>query len=72
MNKKEAIAYAQITLNYMQSEKYNGNITPENFGIEMKQCFNLYSHDIVENIAKAQIQASKELIKVKFGSEFNE
>ena len=30
MNKKEAIAYAQITLDYMQSSKYTGKINPEN------------------------------------------
>ena len=29
MNKKEAIAYAQITLEYMLSSKYNGEIKIE-------------------------------------------
>lgn len=59
MNKKEAVAYAQITLAHMQSSKYSGEITPEVFGMEMRQCFRLYSHDIVVGIANAQLQASK-------------
>ena len=29
MNKKEAVAYAQITLDYMQSSKYTGEINAE-------------------------------------------
>ena len=28
MNKKEAVAYAQVGLDYMQSSKYKGEITP--------------------------------------------
>ena len=59
MNKKEAVAYAQITLDHMQSSKYNGEITPETFGMEMRQSFKLYSHDIVISIANTQIQANK-------------
>lgn len=67
MNKKEAIAYAQITLDYMQSSKYTGKINPETFGIEMKQCFNLYSHDIVQNIAESQAIARGKLQDTKNG-----
>lgn len=36
MNKKEAVAYAQITLDYMQSSKYKGELNPETLSIEMK------------------------------------
>lgn len=61
MNKKQAIAYAQITLNYMLSSKYNGELTPETLGIEMRQSFRLYGRDIVLAIADAQIQAAKKL-----------
>ena len=36
MNKREAVAYAQITLDYMQSSKYTGILTPDTFGVEMR------------------------------------
>lgn len=61
MNKKQAIAYAQVTLNFMQSTQYKGKINPENFGIEMKQAFRLYPRDIVEEIANTQIAVEKDL-----------
>jgi len=67
MNKKEAVAYAQITLDFMQSSKYNKEITPENFGIEMRQAFKLYSRDIVLNIAESQSWARKKLQEAKNG-----
>lgn len=66
MNKKQAIAYAQISLNFMQSSKYTGEISPETLGIEMKQCFRLYPRDIVLSIADAQIKATK---AIKDGSD---
>lgn len=72
VNKKQAIAYAQVTLDYMQSPKYNGELNLENFGIEMKQAFKLYSSDIIVNIADAQIKALKELKYIKIGSDLNE
>ena len=72
MNKKQAIAYAQITLNYMLSSKYNGELNPETFGIEMKQCFKLYPRNIVLNIADSQIKASKKLQAIKNGCDFDE
>ena len=62
MNKKEAIAYAQVTLDYMQSSKYKGKVNSETLGIEMKQTFKLYPRNIILNIADAQSQALK-LIK---------
>lgn len=72
MNKKQAIAYAQITLNYMQSSKYKGKINPQTLGIEMKQSFKLYNRDIVLSIANSQIKAAKELQTLKNGSDDNE
>lgn len=67
MNKKEAVAYAQIALDYMQSSKYTGEINPETLGIEMKQAFKLYSRNIVLNIADSQIKASKKIRVMKNG-----
>lgn len=67
MNKKQAIAYAQVTLDYMQSSKYNGKITPETLGIEMKQSFKLYSNDIIVNIADSQNYARNNLLSKKNG-----
>lgn len=59
MNKKQAIAYAQVTLNFMQSSKYNNEINPEMLGIEMRQVFRMYPNNIIEDIAKAQIDSQK-------------
>ena len=67
MNKREAVAYAQITLDYMQSSNYTGILTPDTFGVEMRQAFKLYPRNIVLDIAKAQkiarnkIQAGKSI-----------
>lgn len=72
MNKREAIAYAQVTLDYMQSSKYKDKICPETLGIEMKQCFKLYPKDIILNIANTQLQVSKKLKTIKSGSDTNE
>lgn len=69
MNKKEAIAYAQITLDYMLSSKYNGEINPETLGIEMKQAFKLYPRNLVLTIADSQIKAAKKLKAIKNGSD---
>ena len=60
MNKKQAVAYAQVALNFMQSSKYSGQITPENLGIEMKETFKIYNNNIIIDIAKAQISACKD------------
>ena len=65
MNKKQAIAYAQVALNFMQSSKYSGKINPENLGIEMKEAFKLYNNNIIIDIAKAQIAACKDLENIK-------
>lgn len=72
MNKKEAIAYAQITLDFMLHSTYKDNLNIENFGIEMKQAFKLYPKNIILNIANAKIQAEKKLKNVKIGCDINE
>ena len=69
MNKKEAIAYAQITLEYMLSSKYNGEINLETFGLEMRQAFKLYPRNLIVTIADAQIKSAKKLKAVKNGSD---
>ena len=63
MNKKEAVAYAQITLDYMQSSKYQGELSPETLGFEMRQAFKLYPRNIVLNIADNQVEARKKITK---------
>ncbi len=72
MNKKEAIAYAQVALDYMQSSKYTGKINPVTLGIEMKQCFKLYPRNLIENIANAQDWARNKLEQTKNGSDKDE
>ena len=72
MNKKEAVAYAQITLDHMQSSKYKGKITPETFGMEMRQCFKLYPRNLVLSIAESKIFAKKALIAAKNGCGTND
>lgn len=62
MNKKEAVAYAQITLDYMQSSKYTGEINPDTLGIEMKQAFKLYPKDVAVIIAKNIVETKKEIL----------
>lgn len=71
MNKKEAIAYAQITLNFMQSSKYTGILNPDTFAVEMKQSFRLYPKDIILNIAESQCFARKKLKAIKNGSDIH-
>ena len=72
MNKKQSIAYAQITLNHMLSSKYTGELNAETFGMEMRQCFKLYPRDIVLSIADAQIQSAKKIKAMENGCDFNE
>ena len=71
MNKKEAVAYAQVTLEHMQSSKYTGEINPITLGIEMKQCFKLYPRNIIQNIADSQSGARKKVQNIKNGCETN-
>lgn len=72
MNKKEAVAYAQITLDFMQSSKYTGEITPDTLGIEMRQAFKLYPRNIVLNIANAQSKSRKKLQDTENGCDLIE
>lgn len=72
MNKKEAIAYAQITLDFMQSSKYTGDLNPDNFAIEMRQAFKLYPRNIILSIADGQAVARKKLQYIKNGCDVNE
>ena len=62
MNKKEAVAYAQITLDFMQSSKYKGKINLENFELEMKQAFKLYTKDIALMMANNMVKTEKEIL----------
>ena len=59
MNKKEAVAYAQITLDYMQSSKYTGKLNSRTFGIEMRQAFKLYTRDVALLIADSINEAEE-------------
>lgn len=68
MNKKTAIAYAQITLEYMLSSKYKGELNIETFEKEMRESFKIYSQNTVLEIAKAKIfsmRKYKDVIKNK-------
>lgn len=67
MNKKEAVAYAQITLHYMQSSKYNGELNLETLGIEMNQAFKIYPKSIVLNIAEGKLYTEQKLKVLKAG-----
>jgi len=72
MNKREAVAYAQITLDYMQSSKYTGILTPDTFGVEMRQAFKLYPRNIVLDIAKAQKIARNKIQAMKVESDLSD
>lgn len=60
MNKKEAVAYAQVTLDYMLSLAYTDELNIETFGMEMRQVFKTYPRSLVTAIADAKIEANKE------------
>lgn len=72
MNKKEAVAYAQIALESMLSFNYKQEINIENFGIEMRQAFKVYPRNIVLSIVEGKIYARKKLRDAKNGSDINE
>ena len=72
MNKKEAVAYAQITLETMLHSSYTGVLNIENFGIEMKQTFKMYPRIIVLGIAESKVYAEKKLKDAKNGCGINE
>ena len=72
MNKKEAVAYAQIALETMLSSNYKSELSILNLGIEMNQAFKLYPRSIVLNIVESKIYAEKKLKAIKNGSYCNE
>ena len=72
MNKKEAVAYAQITLETMLHSSYKSELSIENFGIEMKQAFKMYPRNIVLGIAESKVYAEKKLKDTKNGCDTNE
>lgn len=69
MNKKEAVAYAQIALESMLHSTYKQEINLQNFAIEMRQAFKVYPKDIVLNIAESKVFAEKNLDAIKIGSD---
>jgi len=71
MNKKEAIAYAQIALESILHSNYKDKLTIVNFGIEMKQAFKLYPRNVVLNIAEGKIYAEQKLKEAKVRSDTN-
>ena len=71
MNKKEAVAYAQIALESMLHSTYNQEINLQNFAIEMRQAFKVYPKDIVLNIAESKVFAEKRVNAIKNGSDNN-
>ena len=71
MNKKEAVAYAQIALESMLHSTYKQEINLQNFAIEMRQAFKVYPKDIVLNIAESKVLAEKRVNAIKNGSDNN-
>ena len=69
MNKKEAVAYAQIALESMLHSTYKQEINLQNFAIEMRQAFKVYPKDIVLNIAESKVFAEKRVNAIKNGSD---
>ena len=67
MNKKQAIAYAQIALETMLRSDYKNKINIQNLGIEMKQAFRLYNRDMAIITADSMIYAEKKLNDLKKG-----
>lgn len=71
MNKREAIAYGQITFESMMNSNFKGKLSVENFGLEMKQAFKIYPRNIVLNIAEGKVYAEKRLEELKNGCDEN-
>lgn len=65
MNKREAIAYGQITFESMMRSDFKGELSVENFGLEMKQAFKMYPRNIVVSIAESKVYAEKKLKYLK-------
>lgn len=61
MNQKEAICYAQITLEKMLSSSFKKELNLQNFEIKMKEVFKIYPRNMVFQIAEAKVYAEKQL-----------
>ncbi len=64
MNKKEAIAYAQIALENMLRTR-DKEITLEDLGMNMKAAFRLYPRDVALITAEAKLYANRKLREAK-------
>ena len=64
MNKKEAIAYAQIALENM-NVGYNTNLPLCDLAMNMKAAFRLYNRDLAVITAEAKVYAEKKLREKK-------
>ena len=71
MNKKQAIAYAQIALETMLRSDYKNKVNIQNLGIEMKQAFRLYTRDMAIITADSILYAEKKLQDLKIGFDKN-
>lgn len=60
MNKKEAVAYAQIALNYLKSSSCKEKINLENLGVEMNNAFAMYPRDVATIMADKMVETEKE------------
>lgn len=65
MNKKEAIAYAQIVLNYLKSTACKEETNLENFGLKMEEAFELYPTDLAIIMASKMVEVEKEYRECK-------
>ena len=66
MNKKEAIAYAQIALESMNITN-NTNLSLADLGMNMKSAFRLYNREMALITADAKVYAEKKLQEAKTG-----
>lgn len=65
MNKKEAIAYAQIALNFIKTIEPNKEITLTDLGREMEGAFKIYSRDVAKIMANNMAEVEREIFENK-------
>lgn len=65
MNKKEAIAYAQIALNYLKSTACKEETNLENLGANMEEAFELYPTDLAVIMASKMVEAEREFNAIR-------
>lgn len=65
MNKKEAICYAQITLEIMLHSNFKQELNLQNFALTMNRVYKTYPKNIVLLIAEGKVFAEKELKLLK-------